>query len=70
MNNQECKIRSQILNVNSNEPPFYPYSIKVKKYCICNDISDLYAELCVPDVVKSIYIKVFNLMSRTIKQGT
>ena len=29
MNNQECKIRPEIININSNEPLFYPYSIKV-----------------------------------------
>ena len=27
MNNQECKIRPEIININSNEPSFYPYSI-------------------------------------------
>ena len=27
MNNQECKIRS-VVNINSNKPLFYPYSIK------------------------------------------
>ena len=31
MNNQECKIRSEIINVNSNEPSFYPFSISVNK---------------------------------------
>ena len=30
MNNQECKIRSEIININTNEPMFYPYSIKKK----------------------------------------
>ena len=47
--NQNCKIRSEIINVSSNEPTFYPYSIKINK---CsghfNSISDL-----------------FNLISRT-----
>ena len=28
MNNQECKIRTEIINLNTNEPMFYPYSIK------------------------------------------
>ena len=28
MNNQECKIRTDIINLNTNEPIFYPYSIK------------------------------------------
>ena len=31
MNNQECKIRSEIINVNTNEPMFYPYSITINK---------------------------------------
>ena len=31
MNNQECKIRSEIINVNANEPMFYPYSITINK---------------------------------------
>ena len=30
----------------------------------CNDINDPYAKLCIPDVVKGINVKVFNLMSR------
>ena len=64
MSNQECKIRSEIINVNSNEPSFYPYSIKVNK-CngSCNSINDPYAKLCVPDAVKNINVKVFNLFS-------
>ena len=59
MNNQECKTRTKIININNNEPVFYPFSIKVS----CNNINDPYAKLCVPDVVKNINVKVFNLMS-------
>ena len=29
INNQKCKIRPEMINFNSNEPLFYPYSIKV-----------------------------------------
>ena len=66
MNNQECKVRREIVNVNSNKPVFYPFSIKTSKCSgSCNNINDPYAKLCVPDVVKNINIKVFNLMSRT-----
>ena len=66
MNNQECNIRPKIVNVNSNEPVFYPFSIKTSKCSgSCNNINNPYAKLCVPDVVKSLYVKVFNLMSRT-----
>ena len=63
MNNQECKVWLEIVNVNSNEPVSYPFSIKTSK-CSgrCNNINDPYAKLCVPDAVKNINIKVFNLM--------
>ena len=29
MKNQECKVRPEIINVNSNNPIFYPFSIKI-----------------------------------------
>ena len=31
MNNQECKVRPGIVNVNSNEALFYPFTIKTSK---------------------------------------
>ena len=66
MNNQECKVRPEIVNVNSDEPVFFPFSIKTSKCSgSCNNINDPYAKLCVPDVVKNLNVKVFNLMSRT-----
>ena len=66
MNNQECKVGTEIVNVNSNEPLFYPFNIKTSKCSVsCNNINDPYAKLRVPDVVKNLNIKVFNLMPRT-----
>ena len=66
MNNQECKVRPEIINVNSDEPVFYPFSIKTSKCSgSCNNITDPYAKMCVPVVVKNLNLKVFNLMSRT-----
>ena len=66
INNQEFKVRPKIVNVNSDEPVFYPFSIKTSKCSgSCNNVNDPYAKLCVPDVVKNLNIKVFNLMSRT-----
>ena len=43
MNNQECKIRPKIINVNTNELLFYLYSIKINK-CKgnCKTINDPY----------------------------
>ena len=31
MKNQECQIRPEIVNLNTNEPLLYPYSIKINK---------------------------------------
>ena len=57
MTNQERKVRPEIVNVNSNEPVFCPFSIKTSKCSSsCNNINDLYAKMCVPDVDN---VKVF-----------
>ena len=41
MNNQECQIRPQVVNINSNNPFFYPYSIEVNNCSgSCNNIND------------------------------
>ena len=57
MNNQECKVKPQIVNVS-------PFSIKISKYSdSSNNINDPYAKLCVPDVAE-----VFNLMSRATER--
>ena len=46
--NKECKVRPEIINVNGNEPVFYPFSIKTSK-CggSCSNINDPYAKICV-----------------------
>ena len=66
MNNQECKAKPQVVNVNGDEPVFFPFSIETSKCSgSCNNINYPYAKICVPDVVKNLIVKVFNLMSRT-----
>ena len=66
MKNQENKTRLQVININCNNPIFYPFSIKTSK-CSgnCNNINNPYAKICFPDVIKDLNVKVFNLMSRT-----
>ena len=66
MSNQPCQARPEIVNVNSNNPIFYPFSVKTNE-CSgnCNNINNPYAKICVPDVVKNLQVNVFNLMSRT-----
>ena len=43
MRNRECKTRPQVVNVNSNNPIFYSFSIEITK-CSgnCNNINDTY----------------------------
>ena len=64
INNQECKARPKIIDINNNEPVFYPYGIKVNK-CRgnCNNVNNPYAKLCIPDIIEKINVKVFNMMS-------
>ena len=63
---QACNARPKIINVNSNNTVFYPFSIKTNK-CggNCNNINDPYVKICVPDTAKDLNVKVFNLMSKT-----
>ena len=66
MKNQECKIKPEIINVDNDEPIFYPFRVKTSKCSgSCNNINDPYGKLRVPDVVKNMTIKIFNLMPRT-----
>ena len=66
MKNEECTTRTKIININIIESVFYLFSIKVNTCSgSCNNIKDPYAQLCVPDVVKNINVKVFNLISFT-----
>ena len=45
---------------------FFPFSIETSKCSgSCNNINYPYAKICVPDVIKDLNVKVFNLMSRT-----
>ena len=41
MKNQECKTRPEVVNINSNNPIFNPFSIKINK-CSDNNINNNY----------------------------
>ena len=47
MKNQECKVRPAIVDINNNNPIFYPFSIKINK-CSgnCNNIM-IHMQKCV-----------------------
>ena len=62
--NQECKTRREVIN--GDVPVFFRFSIETSK-CTgsCNNINYPYVKICVPDIIKNLNVKVFNLMSRT-----
>ena len=58
MNNQGCKTRPQVINVNWDEPVFFAFSIKTSKCSgICSNIEYPYAKICVSGVVKIYMLK-------------
>ena len=61
VNNQEYKVRPKIINVNSNEPVIYHFSVKTSKYSgSCNNVDDQYAKVRVPDVVRNLNVKALS----------
>ena len=64
LNNRPCQARATLVGINSNEPLYYPFTVSPNK-CggSCNTIDDLYGRACVPNKVKNMNVKVFNLMS-------
>ena len=70
MNNQKFKVRTETINVNSGKLVFLSFSIKTSKCSgSCNNINEPYQKLCVPDVVKNLNVRAFNLMSITNETG-
>ena len=65
LKNQECKPREVIVD---NKYMAYPYSIKVNR-CNgnCNNITNPYSRVCVPDITKNVTLKIFDLMTLTNK---
>ena len=65
LNNRPCQARPILVNINSIEPVYDPFTVTVN---ICggssNTIDDIYARVYVPDKVQNRNVKVFNLMSR------
>ena len=68
MSNKPCNARPEFIIVYNNNCIFYPLSTGISKCSgSCNNINDLYAKICILDVldVKDLIVKVFNLMWRT-----
>ena len=62
LKNQECTVRKVIID---DDYITFPYKIKVDK-CIgsCNDRNNPYFKVCLPDSIKNISIKIFDLISK------
>ena len=64
INNQTCKSRPRLVNINTDKTLFDPVTVTVNK-CgeSCNTIDDVYSRGCVPNKIKNMNVKIFNLMS-------
>ena len=64
LNNLPCQTRPTLVNINSNQPLYYPFTISVNK-CggSCNTIDDPNTRAYVPNKVRNMNVKVFNLLS-------
>ena len=63
--NRECKAREVVVK---SEHMTFLYDIKVSR-CSgnCNNITNPYAKVCVPDIIKNVTVKIFDLMTLTNK---
>ena len=62
LKNEQCKVRKVILG---NDYMTFPHKINIDK-CVgsCNDIENPYYKVCLPDIIKNISIKIFDLISQ------
>ena len=68
--NRERMPRPKILDVNEGvgEALFYPYNVQVNKCSgSCNTLDDPMARICVPNIIKSVNMKVYNFLMRLCK---
>ena len=70
MNNQECKGRPQIVNVNSEEPVFFPISIKTSKYSDVVTLSMIRMQNCVFLMLLNIQMLEDLICQELMKQDT
>ena len=62
LNDQKCDVKKVIVD---NDYMTFPYKIRVDR-CIgsCNNLTNLYSRVCLPDIVKNTSVKVFDLISQ------
>ena len=64
LKNEECNVRKVIID---NDYMTFLYKIKVDK-CVgsCNDKENPYFKVCLPDSIKNITVKSFDLLSKKV----
>ena len=63
LNNQPCKSKPTLANINSDETIFYQFTVSVNKYGgSCNTVVNPYVRVFLPNEVKNVNIKVFNII--------
>ena len=71
--NIPCQARPALdenLIKHSNKTLFYAFIASINKFGgSCNTIDDQYARVCVPNKMKNMNVKVFNLISRVDETG-
>ena len=65
LKNQECKVREVVVE---SEHITFPYDIKVNRCSgSCNNITNPYAKVCIPDIIKNVTVKMFDSITLTNK---
>ena len=65
--NRKCMPRPKILDINEGvgEALFYPYNVLVNKCSeSCNMLDNPMAKMCLPNIIKRVYMKVYNFLMR------
>ena len=63
LNNRPCQARPTLVDINSNETPFYPFAASVNKCgIICKTSDESYARVCVSNKVEHMNVKLFNII--------
>lgn len=63
VDNQPCLARETIVNINNNEPRYYPFAIKLNK-CTgsCDDLGNPFAKICEVNETRKRIIKVYDIL--------
>ena len=70
LNNEQCKTRPFLINLNPLEVKYYPFLITLDK-CNgnCNTLNNISDKICVPNGTEDKNLNVFNLLTKTINNN-